>query len=103
MVDVVDYTPKEILFKFDKLVRRDSPVIVKTAGELPKGYTMGEPEVKPQSVYIEGPRTWVNSVSEVVALVNVSDITKDMNVTVPIKLVDDEGNDVRGGWQRSKM
>ena len=95
-VEVVDYTPKEILFKFDKLVRRDSPVIVKTTGESPKGYTLGEPEVKPQSVYIEGPRSWVSSVSEVVALVNITDITEDINVTVPIKLVDDEGNDVRG-------
>ncbi|NMB27420.1 MAG: hypothetical protein GX987_05155 [Tissierellia bacterium] len=96
MVEVVDYTPKEILFKFDKLVRRDSPVTVKTTGELPKGYTLGEPEVKPQSVYIEGPRSWVSSVSEVVALVNITDITEDINATVPIKLVDDEGNDVRG-------
>ena len=96
MVEVVDYSPKEILFKFDKLVRQDSPVIVKTTGELPRGYTIGKPEIKPQSVYIEGPSTWVSFVSEVVALVNVEGITEDINVTVPIRLVDDEGNDVRG-------
>ena len=96
MVEIVDYSPREILFKFDKIVRVDSPVVVKTTGELPKGYIIGTPEVKPQYVYIEGPRTWINAVSEVVALVNVTDITNDTSVTVPIKLVDSEGNDVRG-------
>lgn len=95
-VRIVDYSPKEILFKFDKIIRRDSPVAVETQGNLPKGYVLGTPEVKPQSVYIEGPRTWINSVAKAVAFVNVTDKTEDIKATVPIKVVDDEGNDVRG-------
>lgn len=95
-VRIVDYSPKEILFKFDKIIRRDSPVAVETQGNLPKGYVLGTPEVKPQSVYIEGPRTWINSVAKAVAFVKVTDKTEDIKATVPIKVVDDEGNDVRG-------
>lgn len=95
-VRIVDYSPKEILFKFDKIIRKDSPVAVETQGNLPKGYVLGTPEVKPQSVYIEGPRTWINSVAKAVAFVNVTDKTEDIKATVPIKVVDDEGNDVRG-------
>jgi len=70
---------------------------VETIGELPEGYVLGTPTVKPQSVVVEGPSTWLKSLSKVVATVDVSNITdEDINVTVPVKLVDDEGNDVRG-------
>lgn len=95
-VRIDDYSPKEILFKFDKILRKDSPVVVETQGNLPKGYILGTPEIKPQSVYIEGPRTWINSVAKVVAFVDVTDKTEDIRATVPIRVVDDEGNDVRG-------
>ncbi len=95
-VKIVDYSPKDILFKFEKLVRKEKTVTIQTEGKLPQGYVLGEPEIKPQSIYIEGPRSWVNSVSKVMALVNVEDKKDDINVSVPIKLVDDEGNDVRG-------
>lgn len=96
LVDIVDYSPKEILFKFDKLVRKESPVTIETEGKLPQGFVLGAPEIKPQSVYIEGPRSWVNAVSQVIALVNIGNKTEDINITVPIKLVDSQGNDVRG-------
>jgi YbbR domain-containing protein len=95
-VKIVDYSPKEILFKFDRLVRKESPVNVKTTGKLPEGYVLGDPKIKPQSVYIEGARSWVNAVSKVIALVDVTGKTTDISVTVPIKLVDDKGEDVRG-------
>jgi YbbR domain-containing protein len=95
-VKLVDYSPKEISFKFEKIIRKGCPVTIETEGKLPQGYVLGEAEVKPQSVYIEGPRSWVNSVSKVIASVNVADKKDDINVSMPIKLVDDEGNDVRG-------
>ncbi len=95
-VTLKDYAPKEILFKFDKIVGRERPVTVETIGKLPEGYVLGTPTVKPQSVVVEGPSTWLKSLSKVVATVDVSNITdEDINVTVPVKLVDDEGNDVR--------
>lgn len=95
-VRIVDYSPKEILFKFDKIIRKDSTVVVETQGKIPQGYVLGTPEIKPQSIYIEGPRTWINLVEKAIAFVDVSDKTEDIRVTVPIKVVDDEGNDVRG-------
>lgn len=95
-VSLKDYSPKEILFKFDKIVSRERPVTVETAGELPDGYVLGTPTVKPQSVVVEGPSTWLNSLSKVVATVDVTGITDDIDVNVPIRLVDDDGNSVRG-------
>ncbi|QQY79345.1 YbbR domain-containing protein [Keratinibaculum paraultunense] len=95
-VKVVDYYPKEILFKFEKLITKDMVVNVETVGELPQGYVLGEPVIKPQSVYIEGPRSWVDSVMNVVATVDITSKMEDINVTVPIRLIDEQGNDVRG-------
>lgn len=95
-VELVDYSPKEVPFVFEKIVSEGKKVTIKTNGKLPNGYSIGEAEVKPQLVFLKGPKSWVNSVSEVLAIVDVSERTSDINITVPIKLVDDGGNDVRG-------
>lgn len=95
-VKLVDHSPKEILFKFDKLVRKEMPITIETIGELAKDHSLAESVIKPQSIYIEGPKTWVDSVSKVVAFVDVTNKANDINVTVPIRIVDNEGNDVRG-------
>lgn len=95
-VTLEDYSPKEILFKFDRIVSREFPVTVETSGELPEGFVLGTPTVKPQTVVVEGPSTWLGSLSKVVATVDVSGITDDIDVTRPIKLVDDEGDSIRG-------
>lgn len=96
MVQVVDYTPKEILFKFDKLIKKEKTVTLETVGDVPEGYSLGEAEIKPKSIYIEGPRSWVNSVSQVLATINIEDMTEYINLSVPINLLDDQGNEVRG-------
>lgn len=95
-VELVDYSPKEVSCTFEKIVSKEKAVTIKTNGKLPNGYSIGEAEVKPQLVFLKGPRSWVNSVSEVLAIVDISGRTSDINITVPIKLVDDGGNDVRG-------
>lgn len=95
-IEIVDYTPKEVLFKFDSIISKEKPVVLKTEGKLKEGYILGTEEIKPQSVFIKGPRSWVNSVSEVVAIVDLTDRKNNINLTVPIKLIDDKGKDIRG-------
>lgn len=95
-VAIEDYSPKEILITFDRIITREIPVTVETTGEVPAGNVLGTPEVRPQYVAIEGPRTWLNSVWKVIASVDVSEINDDINVTRGIRIVDDEGKEVRG-------
>lgn len=95
-VELVDYSPKEVLFDFDNIVNRERPVTVETTGKVASGYILADKEIRPQSVFIKGPKTLVNRVSEVIAYVDVSESTKDLNVTVPIKLVDVDGKEVNG-------
>lgn len=88
--------PSDILFTFDRLITKSKSVTVKTTGELGSDYVFGDITTKSESIMLKGPRTWVNEVSEIIAEVKVDGRTEDVNSTVAIKLVDDQGNDVLG-------
>lgn len=96
MVEIEDFQPKQVLFKFDNIVQKQLPVVIKTVNRPASGYSVGNGKANPESVYIEGPRSWVNSVTSVVADVDVSDASGDINTTVPLKAIDDDGKEVRG-------
>lgn len=93
---IKDFEPREILFTFDKIITKDKAVTIKTSGELAAGYVLGDIETSASTVALNGPRTWVNEVAEVLADVNLDGRKEDINVSVPIKMIDDKGNNVRG-------
>lgn len=95
-IKIASYEPKEVLFTFDKLITREKAVTLKTSGELEPGYIVGKLETKSQTVLLKGPRSWINEVSEVVATVKLDGRKEDDKVFAPIKLLDDQGDDVRG-------
>lgn len=95
-IKIKSWEPKEVLFTFDKLITKDKQVTIKTIGKLDPGYILGNLETKSQTVLLKGPRSWVNEVSEIVTTVNLENRKEDGKVSAPIKLLDDQGNDVRG-------
>lgn len=95
-IKISSFEPKEVLFTFDKLITRERPVTIKTEGQLESGYIIGDLESKSQTILLKGPRSWINEVSEIVATVNLNGRKDSGNITAPIKLLDDQGNDVRG-------
>lgn len=95
-ITVVSYEPKEVLFTFDRIITKEVPVTVTTVGELPENYVLGDILARPQSILLRGPRTWVNEVYTAVALVDITNKTEITNLSVPIKAVNDSGEEVRG-------
>lgn len=95
-IKITSYEPKEVLFTFDKLIEEEKTVIIKHTGKLDPGYILGNLETESQTVLLKGPRSWVNEVSEVVATVNLDGRKSSGNIPAPIKLVNSQGNDVRG-------
>lgn len=91
-LSVIGWEPREILFDFEKIINIDKSVTIRTEGELASGYVLGDISTRYQSISLRGPRSWVNEVSEIIADINITDRKEDINVTVPIKLIDDEGN-----------
>lgn len=88
--------PQAILFTFDRLTSKPKAVTIKTTGNLPKDYILGDITTKTQTILLKGPRSWVNEVDEVVAEVELNNRTGNINENLPLKLVDDQGNEVRG-------
>lgn len=94
-VRVVNMSTRELSFKFEKIIRKEMVLELKYSGELPKGYTLGDPEIVPQSLYIEGGRSWIESVKKAVVNVDLSNRTEDISVNAPIQLLDGEDNQIR--------
>lgn len=95
-IEIEDFEPREILFNFDRIITKEKPVTIKTSGELAPGYVLGDISTKSPSVLLKGPRTWVNEVTEIIADVNLEGRKENINVTAPVKLIDDQGNNVMG-------
>lgn len=95
-ITIVSYEPKEVLFTFDRIITKEVPITVTTSGELPENYVHGDILTRPQSILLRGPRTWVNEVQSAVAILDISSKTEIMNLSVPVKAVDDSGEEVRG-------
>ncbi|KPU27248.1 hypothetical protein TR13x_05700 [Caloranaerobacter sp. TR13] len=95
-IEIEDYYPKQAVFKFDKIVQKQKPIILRLTGKEGIGYSAGKGIVKPSTVYIKGPRTWVNSVTNVIAYVNLDNSTEDIITSVPLKAVNDRGDEVEG-------
>lgn len=95
-VSVLNFEPKEVLFNFDKIITKEVPVVVDLGGALASGYVTGDMVIKPQKIMVSGPRTWINEVDRAVGLVDLSGGKNDINITVPVKIVDSTGEEVRG-------
>lgn len=95
-IKIQDFEPREILFTFDKIITKEKIVTITTSGKLAPDYVLGEIKTKSPPVLLKGPRTWVNEVSEIVADVSLEGRKENINVTVPVKMVDDQGNNVMG-------
>lgn len=88
--------PPEILLTLDKLVSKKMDITVNTFGSLPENYVLGNITKSPQSVSVNGPRTWVNEVDRVIAMVNLDGRTATETIIAGLVIVDDEGNELRG-------
>lgn len=89
-------SPQYIQFKLDSIITKEHKISLRTTGNTEDGYTSDEGEVRPSSVLIKGPRSLVNSVSKVVATVDLTNINSDIKTSVPVRVLDDKGNEVSG-------
>jgi len=95
-VEIEDISPKQVLFKFESIISKEKPVVLRTVGDMEDGFSVGKESINPISVIIRGPRSLVNSVLEVVATVDTTNLRSDLSTSIPIKAVDDDGKEVRG-------
>jgi len=95
-IRVLSSDPTEVLFNFDKIITKEMEPVVDLAGSLGENYLLGDITTRPQSILLRGPRSWINQVTKVSALVDISGRTETMNLAVPVKILNDAGEEVRG-------
>ena len=78
-----------------KMVIRKSVSVVQT-GTLPEGYEIKEIKSNPASMYIEGPKTLVDSITTLMTTLDVSNYDKDFSKKLQVIPVDRENQEVKG-------
>ncbi|WP_094397481.1 CdaR family protein [Thermoanaerobacterium thermosaccharolyticum] len=95
-VTFVSANPSEIKLDVDKVARVQMPVRVKVNGTVIDGYAMKPAISTPGEVIVSGPESKVNLVKNVIAQVDMSNKSKDVNISVPVEAVDSDNNEVKG-------
>lgn len=95
-IKILGWDPREILFKFDKVISKEISVNVETIGEVKEGYILEEINKKPENISIKGPRSLVNKVTEGRVVLDTTNMTSSATMSAPVQLLDDRGEEVGG-------
>ncbi|MCT4619510.1 MAG: CdaR family protein [Marinisporobacter sp.] len=101
-VELVDISPKQIKITLDEIVKMQKNVEVKTTSKPTEGFEVGEAFISLEKVIVEGPESLVNTVTKVIAEVNVSDRQEDIIEKLPLKAVNRDGKEVSGVEVKNK-
>lgn len=92
----VDAEPRYVDVTLEPLARREIPIQYVVSGVLPLGYRSGQARLDPEAVVISGPQSAVDAVSQARVELNISGAVETIERTVPVELLDGEGNPVGG-------
>ncbi|MCT4605712.1 MAG: CdaR family protein [Marinisporobacter sp.] len=101
-VELVDISPKQIKITLDEIVKMQKNVEVKVTSKPTEGFEVGKSLISPEKVMVEGPESLVNTVTKIVAEVNVSDLQEDIIERLPLKAVNRDGKEVSGVEVKNK-
>lgn len=95
-VELLDFSPKEILVTLDSIIEEQIPVSIKIKGTPQDGFAAAKPVVKPEEVLVKGSRGMIESIKSVVAYVDVEGKNTDVVTTLPLRALDARGREVKG-------
>lgn len=70
------------------------PVVMEVKGKPASGYTVSIQTATPNLISISGPKSVVSRIKQIVAVVNVSGVKKDVTMTQSVKCYDEDGDEV---------
>lgn len=80
----------------EKIITESRPVTVKQSGELQPQYILNAITVTPENLDLTGPRSLLDRVKEVIAMVDVSNLEGDISANKNVVAVDEAGNELEG-------
>lgn len=70
------------------------PVVVEVKGKPANGYTVSTQTATPNLISVSGPKSVVSRIKQIVAVVDVSGLKKDVTMTQSVKCYDEDGDQV---------
>jgi YbbR domain-containing protein len=92
-VQVLDFEPKRIIVKVDRVGTKTVPVRV-ALGPMPSGLDVGDPIVDTQNAAVSGPQSIVDKVTEAQAPVTIDASGIDIDQLVSLVAIDDTGTEL---------
>lgn len=90
----VDWSPKFATIELERIVSKQKEVVVQIEGQPEEGYVLGEPQLRPNLVWVEGPESFVNSVENVVAQMSMNGMEENVSISLPLKALNSRGEEV---------
>ena len=90
-VRVIDVNPKSLNFKIDDIITHERDVNIKASGTLSPSMILGNIATT-QKVSVEGPRTYVDTIDRLTAVVNLDGMSDSQVVTTDVVAYDADGN-----------
>lgn len=94
--EVVRMNPSTVFVKLDSIVTENFPVQIRMIGNPAIGFEVQTPELSEENVLVSGPQSLIDTVTEVIAEVNIVDVSEDIQRTITLNAFNTEGLVVEG-------
>jgi YbbR domain-containing protein len=95
-VQIVTVAPRTIIFTLESLATQTLNVDLSMSGETAIGYQAGEATIEPLKIIVAGAQSQVQKVTRARVSVNLSGIRENIDQSLPIEVLDENGQKVDG-------
>lgn len=93
---VTSFTPAVLEYTLEQMVSKSVDVTLRLTGNLPISFEVGEASIANKTVRVTGPESKVNLVTQVIAGVDLTNMTTSISRTVELSALDSRGTKVTG-------
>ncbi|SDY52620.1 CdaR family protein [Tindallia californiensis] len=90
----VEYSPRYVTVELERIVEKQIPVGLNVEGTPASGFVVGETQIKPEEVWVEGPESYINSIEEIVAQLQLSNENNNISKSLPLRAINSRGEEV---------
>ena len=94
--EVLRLTPETFTISLESIQAKELPINFSMIGNLPISYEAGEPQLSTSNVQVSGPSSLVSEVSQVIASIDLTNVTANVNKLVDLRPLNSNGAIVSG-------
>lgn len=95
-LELIEVTPDKLTVRIDTALQRQLPIEIRLAGNSAVGAVIAKATSSAVNVSLEGPKSLVETVDKVVAVIDLTGKNADFTASVPLLALNREGKEVEG-------